>query len=89
MGLIVRILVSAMSARCAPGFAPEGVRPTGETTCVEVLSGGPDCTGHNYCPSDDRPHIRYPLRIHCRHDQIATLNDNLRLICRKKPSSSS
>jgi hypothetical protein len=78
-------IIRPRTADCASGFAPDGVRPNGITTCIQVIrDDSPSCAGSVYCESKSPPKLSYYLRVFCPRDRIAYIGlHGTRIRCQK------
>lgn len=85
-GALLRV-VSAIArpriATCPPSFYVEGVRPTGETSCVSTFDPRPDDT-RGECRHAQWDAGRLPLRVWCESGERAVVVDERTVGCRKE-----
>lgn len=70
-------------ARCCHGFYVNGVRPSGDTECIEAPAGtgSDECIAGGQCRfADDAP--RYPIAISCPSGHRPIVVDSMTVGCR-------
>lgn len=86
-GALLRVIAAIARPRvatCPPGYYVEGVRPSGETTCVSTWDPRPDDTkSPEGCHHGVLEVPRLPTRVWCEPAELAVVINERTVGCRK------
>jgi hypothetical protein len=87
-GALLRLITSVSQprvAQCPSGWYVNGVRPAGDSSCIDARDPRPEDT-RGECHHEHIEVDALPIRVWCDEDELAVVRDERTIACRKGTS---